>query len=741
MRKRTSPVLQVAVPAPLRRHFDYLAPPNVSEQQLTPGVRIKVPFGGRTHVGVLLATSDDSSVPAGRLKRAMALLDTTPVLPDDMLQLMTWASTYYQHPVGEVLQHALPVLLRQGRSASAPTVTVWRLAAGSTLDPDTMAQLHQRAPRQAALLESLQQAPDGLNAAQFSDLQWDWRAAMARLVDKGQVEAHTRSCLSEPGAAAAQPGPPLNDHQQAAVAAATGHLGEFEVCLLDGVTGSGKTEVYLNIIEQVIAQDRQALVLVPEIGLTPQLVARFRKRLASPPAVLHSGLTDQERLCAWLAARDGEASVVIGTRSAVFTPLARPGVFIVDEEHDVSFKQQEGFRYSARDLAIVRARRTGIPVVLGSATPSLESLHNAARARYRHLILPERAGAARPPALHVLDVRHRPMAGGISAPLLEAMQRHLTQAGQVLLFLNRRGYAPTLICHDCGWVGSCHSCVTHMTFHQGERRLRCHHCGAERKVDVQCPDCGSPDLRSLGVGTEQIEQSVREQLPDFVIVRIDRDSTRRKGAMDRLLTQVHEGHGQILVGTQMIAKGHHFPNVTLVGVLDADQGLYSADFRASERMAQLILQVAGRAGRAERPGEVLIQTHHPDHPLLQALINDGYHAFAEALLAEREETSFPPCSHLALLRAEAPGREAPLVFLEAARESAEALAADGVSLFGPLTAPMERRAGRYRAQLLLQSDQRAALHRLLARWAPALEALKSGRRVRWSLDVDPMEMF
>jgi primosomal protein N' (replication factor Y) len=460
-----------------------------------------------------------------------------------------------------------------------------------------------------------------------------------------------------------------------------------------------------------------------------------------PVVVLHSGLSNQERLNAWLWARDGKASIVIGTRSAVFTPLARPAVIILDEEHDMSFKQQEGFRYSARDVAIKRGQLEKIPVVLGSATPSLESLENCHRRRYKKLELPQRAGSAKPPEVTVLDVRKQPMQDGLSALLLNAMRRHLAAGGQVLLFLNRRGYAPTLLCHDCGWVAKCKRCDAHMTLFAGQRRLRCHHCGAERPADPACPECASTELRPVGAGTERLEESLRRQFPDTGIARIDRDTTRRKGAMQSLLDSVHDGSSRILIGTQMLAKGHHFPEVTLVGMVDVDQGLFSADFRATERMAQLIVQVAGRAGRAEKKGQVLIQTHHPEHPLLQVLLQSGYAAFAKAALEERKQANLPPFSYLALLRAEAVDSGLPLQFLQQARRLAEAQQVGGVQILGPVPAPMERRAGRFRAQLLLQAGSRAVLHRLLTPWVLQLEGDKLGRKVRWSLDVDPQEMF
>ena len=530
----------------------------------------------------------------------------------------------------------------------------------------------------------------------------------------------------------------LNPAQQTAAAEIIGALAGYKAFLLDGVTGSGKTEVYLEAIAAAVASGRQALVLLPEINLTPQTLARFRARFGSV-AAFHSGLSDGERLATWLAARDGTAPVIVGTRSAAWLPLKAPGLIVVDEEHDASFKQHEGFRYSARDLAVVRAQRAKVPVVLGSATPSLESLHNAAQDRYAHLRLPERAGTARHPSMKLLDIRSRRLVEGLSDLLLDAVKRHLTAGGQVLLFLNRRGYAPTLMCHDCGTPEACKRCDARMTLH-GDRRLVCHHCGAERPVPKQCSHCGSQSFGAVGQGTERIEQALTELFPDAGVARVDRDSTRRKGSMEKLLGEVQSGERRLLVGTQMLAKGHDFPNVTLVGVLDADQGLFSSDFRASERMAQLIIQVAGRAGRADKPGEVLIQTHQPDHPLLNNLVREGYGSFAASALAERRIAGLPPYAALALLRAEAPASAAPTAFLEAARELLAARRIQGVQLLGPAPAPMERRAGRYRAHLLLQAGQRAPLQNLLAAALPELDGLKQARKVRWSIDVDPVSL-
>jgi primosomal protein N' (replication factor Y) len=731
----TSPILRIAVPSPLHRLFDYLPPRNPHPAPLA-GQRVRVPFGKGECVGILVEVAAESEVPLERLRPATAILDTEPLLPAELMRLLTWSSSYYHHPPGEVYASALPVTLREGGQPNRRGEIRWRLTeAGQGIEPASL----NRAPKQGRMLAML--AQHELTTAQLSKAIEQPLPILRRLEEKGWVAGEEQPCLGSPAGAAAEQQPELNGAQGDAVMAIHEAAGSFQALLLDGVTGSGKTEVYLQAIAPLIAAGQQVLVLVPEIGLTPQLVERFRRRFPVPLALLHSGLSDGERQCAWLMAREGTALLVIGTRSALFTPLKHPGLIIVDEEHDTSFKQQEGFRYSARDMAIVRARQLGIPIVLGSATPSLESLHNAQAGRYRLLRLPERAGSALHPQMRLLDVRQLPMQEGLSEPLVMLMRRHLEKGGQVLLFLNRRGYAPALICHDCGHVAECPRCDARLTYHSGQRRLRCHHCGTERPVPRQCPKCGSADLRPLGQGTERIEEGLKARFPGVGMVRIDRDTTSRKGAMEALLQEVHAGDARILIGTQMLAKGHHFPEVTLVGILDADQGLFSADFRASERMAQLILQVAGRAGRADRPGEVVIQTHAPDHPLLRTLVEADYHTFAQAALIEREQVFFPPFSYLALLRAEAVDSAAPLAFLEAARQLAEGIGVPNVQLMGPVPAPMERRAGRTRAQLLLQSPSRAGLHHLLEMWVTQLEQLKEGRKVRWSLDVDPVELY
>lgn len=737
-------ILRIAVPSPLYRTFDYLPPPDYDLSALSAGVRVRVPFGHRNAIGFLVEIAENTDIAPGTLRSAHAILDAEPVLSTETLSFLQWAHRYYHHPPGEVLAAALPTLLRQGEPAILPEISPhWRitptgreaLAVGTAL---------RRAVGQRLLLEHLAHYPQGLTTAALrADITRNPSAILRSLLAKGWIEPSTTANsthLPQPPPRHDPVRPALNEAQAAAVAAIVAELDHFQTFLLEGVTGSGKTEVYLCLIEAVLAHGLQALVLVPEIGLTPQLLSRFNERLPGPLAVLHSGLTDRERLNAWLLARDGSARVVVGTRSAVFAPLRSAGLLIVDEEHDSSFKQQDGFRYHGRDLAVMRGRQLNIPVVLGSATPALETYHNAQRGRYTRLRLPERVGGGCEPPIEVIDLRRQRLTEGLSQPLLARIEQHLARNEQVLLFLNRRGFAPVLFCHECGWLSQCRHCDARMTIHLRQGRLICHHCGDSRAVEIACPLCGSVDLRALGQGTERLESALKTAFPDIPITRIDRDSTRRRGSLEALLADIAAGGARLLIGTQMLAKGHHFPDVTLVGIVDADQGFYGIDFHAGERMAQLILQVAGRAGRADKPGTVLIQTHQPHHPLLQILISQGYPAFAAATLEERAAAALPPFTHQALLRAEATTLEQATTFLQAGLALAETIA-DGVELLGPAPAPMERRAGYYRAQLLVQAAHRQTLHQFLDLWVPRLRAKKRDQRVRWSLDVDPIELY
>ena len=730
-------VFRVAIPAPLGQLFDYLPPPETSPIPPRPGLRVEVPFGRQRKIGILVSVSDQTDLPLGQLKPVHCILDPAPLLSDQDLELLTWVSRYYHHPLGQVYATALPAALRRGDPAQYPTTPWWQLTeSGQT---EAHSGLRATAHRQRALVQRLSKHPDGCSPDHFADLDWDWRGPLKTLLSKNWVRP-----IDPPPEVLSATQPPEfqpNPDQQAVIDAVLGAAEGFAPTLLEGITGSGKTEVYLKLIEAALERGRQALVLLPEISLTPQLAARFQSRLEAPMALFHSGLGDSQRLKAWLRVQSGEARILLGTRSAVFTPMPELGLIVLDEEHDGSFKQQDGLRYSARDVAIMRAKLSHIPIVMGSATPSFESLHNARQGRFHHGLLPRRAGLARPPQMKLIDCRQQRLQHGLSPPLIEAMQHTLQSEEQVLLFLNQRGYAPTLMCHACGWVAQCRRCDSRMVIHQAQQRLKCHHCGVEQVLPERCDACGRNELFALGQGTQRVESGLSDLFDDIPVTRIDRDSTRRKGALEQSLDTIQQGGARILIGTQMLAKGHHFPNVTLVGILDVDAGLYSCDFRAPERMAQLIVQVSGRAGRAEKPGRVLLQTHHPEHPLLQTLLHHGYAAFAEQALQERELAELPPFAFQALFRAEATVESAAIDFLHQARAALDSYGPRDVELLGPLPAPMLKRAGRYRYQLLLQSRARKPLHRLLAAARPRLDELPASRRVRWSLDIDPLDLF
>jgi primosomal protein N' (replication factor Y) len=731
------PVLKVAVNVPLSREFDYLPPADGPLPAV--GCRVVVPFGPRQQVALVLGHSATSTLPADKLRHCSAVLDEEPLLTDAELRLVRFTADYYHHPIGEVVAAALPAILRQGKPLHPVVEMIGATDLGTDTDIETLAK---RAPKQAELLETLIDAGgNGLEADHLTELLPNWRRVAKALFEKGLVSRfEARSAdFDETLAPAAQSGPTLNEDQQTAIEALRSS-DSFGAWLIEGVTGSGKTEVYLQRMQDIIDRGQQVLVLVPEIGLTPQLVARLRKRLGIEPALFHSALSDTERMAAWRAARSGAARLVVGTRSAIFAPLRNPGLIVVDEEHDHSFKQQEGLRYSARDLAIVRAKHLDIPVILGTATPTLEMLQHCRSGNYERLQLPRRAGGAKPPAVHLVDTTKAPATDGLSEPLATAIKSHLDGGGQVLIFLNRRGFAPTLICSSCGHIAGCDRCDSRLTVHARKRQLRCHHCGHIRPLDTTCSECGEA-VKPLGEGTERLEEALRQRFPGYTITRVDSDSTQRKGAMHEALDQAREGAADILVGTQMLSKGHHFPKLSLVGIVNADQGLFGTDFRSAERMAQSIIQVAGRAGRATRPGEVLIQTAFPAHAFWATLIEGGYERVAEEALAERKITRWPPFTRLALLRSAAHQRDDALGFLEVARRLLEDHCGNTLRVLGPVDAPMARKAGRYRAQLLLQSSDRPTLHSVLRDLRPALEQDPAARKVRWSIDVDPIELF
>lgn len=746
------PLIQVALPTPLRRLFDYW--PAAGQPLPQPGVRVQVPFGNRQMTGLVMGLVDQSSLSTSRLKAAIAYLDQQPLFSAAHLDFLQWVAGYYHQPLGEVLQAALPALLRQGQALHPPQEPRWQLTeAGRGID---LAEL-SRAPKQAALIRLLQSAGRSL-AQKNLQSQGFTLTVINNLKDKGLLELakltprqqgiglpHLAPAEHQPRSVLAEVPLNLTAEQHTVMEQLYGLLLGFKPVLLQGVTGSGKTEVYLQLIQRVLEQGRQALVLIPEIGLTPQTLRRFEKRFNRRVVALHSGMTDRERLESWRSAVEGKAAVVLGTRSAIFVPLPKLGVILVDEEHDASFKQQEGVRYQARDLAVLRAKRENIPVILGSATPSLESLAHAQRGNYLWLHLRQRPGAAvKLPVPSLLDIRSRKLTGGFSEPLLKAMERHLQAGNQVLVLLNRRGFAPVLMCTACGWIAGCQHCDARMTWHREPPGLHCHHCDHRQPLPYTCPSCGQDELLPLGAGTERAEETLMERFTDIPVIRLDRDSVRNRHDLNNKLEQIALQRPAILLGTQMLAKGHHFPDVTLATVLDADHGLYSSDPRAMERTAQLLIQVAGRAGRAEKPGEVIIQTHHSDDPRLEKLCLEGYEALALDLLAERRNSHWPPFAYLAILRAEAYKTEMVEQMMSALAAHARQLRdqePEPLTLLGPVPAPMERRQGRYHMQLLLHSSKRAPLHRLIAALLPWLENAPEARRVRWSLDIDPDDLF
>ena len=722
-------VWRVALPLPLPRLFDYRPPIGEAVEDGDVGLRVRVPFGNRELVGIVVETGP-ADLEAPDAKPALARLDPEPILEGELLESLHWLARYTHAPLGEILATALPASLRRGDPLPDTHAWAWQLTeAGLT------AREGLRAGKPRRLADLLQA---GALDEDRLDLEFeDWRAAARALAKRELAQRIAIPAVAQ--AVEPRPGPELHPEQQAAVDAILAARDGFAALLLDGVTGSGKTEVYLHAIADCLARGKQALVLVPEIGLTPQTLARFRARLGVPVHALHSGLSDGERARTWTAFARGEARVVVGTRSAVFLPLPEAGLIVIDEEHDGSFKQLDGIRYHARDFALVRGKALGVPVLLGSATPSLESLRNAQAERYTHLRLQQRAGQAQPPSVRVCDVRKRPLEAGLSPEMLDTIDHALDADGQVLVFKNRRGYAPVLLCHDCGWSAQCQRCDAPMTVHAGGRRLQCHHCGARRPAPDACPDCGGLALQPQGAGTARIEEVLTARFPDVPVLRIDRGTTQRRDALEHALAKFGTQRG-ILVGTQMLAKGHDLPNLTLVAVVGVDEGLFSADFRAPEKLAQLLIQVAGRAGRAQRKGEVLLQTHHPGHPLLATLLAGGYHAFAEAELAQREVAGFPPFAHMAMFRAEAQQVETCDTFLRMVRETLRDVGAP-IDLHGPLPAPMPRRAGYQRMQLLLSAADRRSLHAALDAALPVIHASAQARKVRWSLDVDPVDLY
>ena len=726
-------IVRVALAVPLPRFFDYLYPPD-----LTPivGGRVLVPFGSQKRVGIVVDLPASSDVAKEKLKPIIDVLDAESLFNSTTWDWLAWSANYYRAALGDVLFQALPVKLRNGESAVKNDRTFWRITelGKQALELGELKRAKKQIEALNLLLtQDLEKGNNEISSAIWSALkgkdyveeiivpteQKSWQQALG---DNSLVNLDNRLTLNK---------------QQALAFSQLLFQEGFNVWLLEGVTGSGKTEIYLQYIEEVLKKGKQVLVLVPEIGLTPQTVRRFQARFNVEIDVLHSNLNDTQRLNVWEQARTGQSAIVIGTRSALFTQFSDLGLIILDEEHDGSFKQQDGWRYHARDLGIVLAQKLNIPILLGSATPSLESVNNVQNGKYHHLVLSKRAGNATALRQFVIDLKHQRIQNGLSEPLLKRMQEHLEKGNQVLLFLNRRGFAPVLLCHECGWIDECHHCEKPYTYHQHQRVLRCHHCGAQKTVPMQCGHCGSTHLVTTGLGTEQLEETLKARFPQYNIARIDRDSTARKGKLEGYLEDIQQGKSQILIGTQMLAKGHHFPNVTLVALVNVDNALFSLDFRAEERLAQLYVQVAGRSGRAEKQGEVVLQTHYPDHPLLTTLLEKGYQAFAEETLKLRHNMGLPPFSFQALFKAQCRHSEEAENALSQLASFFYEQKIEGLQVLGPIPAPFSKKAGQYRWQLLLQHASRKQLQAALSRYSP--ELIKSSQ-VRLILDVDPLDL-
>ena len=729
------PIIRVALDVPVNILFEYLAP-DITAQDI--GGRVCVPFGRRLVTGIIMEVVTHSSVPSPKIRSAVCALREIPPIPKELLDLFCFCSTYYHHPLGEVAMNGLPGRLRSIKpfvlDSSIPfqyrltteghAVDIFVIPARSMVKRRLLARLRESAVINIGEVKQIsRRAPSALK-----------ELIMLRWVEEISAEPPSTAV---PAIEISQ-APILTTDQKNAIHDIGTRINEFKTWLLHGITGSGKTEVYLQLISLLLRQGRQTLVLVPEINLTPQLEATFRARFPTVQLVsLHSGLNPNERARGWLQAQQGEAKIILGTRLAVFTPLPKLGLIIVDEEQDISFKQQEGLRYSARDVAIFRAKHANAPVILGSATPSLESYYNAISGRYLKLSLSSRAVKnAMLPVVRCIDTRAAKTKEGLSVPLIAALEKCLALNQQSLVFINRRGYAPVLLCKSCAWTAACHRCASRLVVHLSEKKLRCHHCGHQERFPFVCPECGDQDIAPFGHGTQRVEAALVQRFPDARIVRIDRDSTRRKGAWQEILKDIQEQRIDILVGTQILAKGHDFPRLSLVGILNSDASLFSTDFRASERLFAQLMQVAGRSGRAGLLGEVLVQTEFPDHPLYYALRQHDYDAFAQTLLMERKMAGFPPFVYQALLRAEAPRIDAAMDFLT--RAAAIARVTKSVEVFDPVPAQMARLKGQERAHLLIQSSSRKKLQGYLAEWRTKLDTLPA-QKVRWLLDVDPLE--
>ncbi|MFQ3249242.1 MAG: primosomal protein N' (replication factor Y) [Glaciecola sp.] len=738
-------VIQVAISVPMPQLFDYKidmldvsnAAVAASDDDALIGCRVLVPFGPRKCVGIVLRVGVESEYEITKIKSVLKVLDSSPVCSEQMLQLGKWMSEYYHYPIGEVLHTLLPAALRKQQSGktkpSVATESYLQLTPASSAHEE-VDELLARSAKQFDLYRMLEKGP-----LRVSIIKQQFTPAIIKalteknLIEKIELVEKVNDWKAELSIAEK----PVPNVEQAMAISTINLANSFDTMLIEGVTGSGKTEVYLQIIEPLLAAGKQVLILVPEIGLTPQTVGRFEKRFGIRVGTLHSNLNDTERLQVWQQAKEGSLGIIIGTRSSIFTEMKNPGMIIVDEEHDESFKQQDNLKYHARDIAVYRARQLNIPLVLGSATPSLESLHNALEKKYRHILLPNRAGSAAMPAQRLMNIKGQPMQYGIAQGMIDKMQVQLDAGNQVMVFVNRRGYAPALLCHQCGHVENCERCDNPMTVHKSANNLQCHRCADIRHLPKNCPACGHDELDTFGIGTEQLQQGLESLFPDFSTVRVDSDTVRGKGKLSKLLKDINQKKYQILVGTQILSKGHHFPDVTLVLILNVDSALFSADFRAPEKLAQLITQLSGRAGRSDKIGEMWLQTHCPEHPLLQDLINNGFSDFARYALLERKHACLPPHEHQICIRSESHHKHLSVHFLQLCAQLFTQF--KYIKVLGPFPAFIEKRQGRYRNLLIIQSASRKYLQQATEQANKALSEMPVSKQVRWSIDVSPID--
>ncbi len=732
----TAKYIQVAIPVPLRQLFTYQLPAQFQIPEIVVGERVVVPFGARNVIGVIISIQEHCDFDTKKVKNIIGRLNDNFHLSYSLVSFLQLCADYYHHPVGDVFQQALPLLLRKVEKINLTPPLVWHKS-DKDINIGLLDKLEKKASKQFSLyniirnhqgiswaeLRTLGYNKAQLNALKTKELIIEQDQKPTPFIwQKNKLNQENKLCLSP--------------EQALIVSAINNSVDSFSCHLIDGVTGSGKTEVYLQAMEKILSNSKQVLVIVPEIGLTPQMLLRFEQRFQVPIHLHHSALNDTERLNTWLNAQQGSAAIIIGTRSAVFTPLHQLGLIVVDEEHDSSLKQQDSFRYHSRDIAILRARQLNIPIVLGTATPCFETLNNALSGKYHYHQLLQRAGKSQKAKISLINMAQQQVEFGLSGSLKHEISQTLAKGEQVLVFLNRRGYAPVINCQECHWIANCNRCDKPFTLHQKQQLIICHHCGSQKRIPKQCPNCGSVRVAPVGQGTEQLEQRIHELFPQYSIVRIDRDSTRKKGELAKLLQEVSDKKHQLLIGTQMLAKGHHFPDVTLVAVLDVDGALFSFDFRAAEQMAQLLVQVAGRSGRASKPGKVLVQTHYPEHPLLQDLVNNGYNHFARQALTERQQAVLPPFSFQALFRAEANYPSYPEKFL---REMSEQTI-EHCEFAGPVPAAMERKAGKFRYHLIIQAKSRKYLHQAIIILLAQIQNNQWQKKVRWSIDIDPTDL-